>query len=719
MKTASPNVRESIYSSAGYAVMAWLVYAVIECWFTIILPWIIKPSYDYIPLHWGFTVLLFVLYPAIGFILGGVTGFGFAAAGKRIHSLSKIQNVTFFSCMSTLTVVLALDADFILIWSSGYSIRRLAASFIISLLLIAGLVLSALSTSSFKRFRFLTNNWTTCILLIGLPWTARELLIKGSAVDKAIASVLFFIITVCIAFVVQKILDSRHSGNSSLFIPAFSKHYTVFIISLSLITLGMSFFFKQSPYMHNLNLGTSSLTDNRPNIILIVMDAVRADHLTQYGYERETTPNIGNLAKEATLYTRSFSSEASDLSTTASIFTGMYASAHGAHYSKNAPNAKPLSDKFITLAEVLSEKGYITMGVVSDFVYLSRNFHMDQGFQYFDSRMPAHFFRKTQPFYIRNLMRHFLALIFSTHDYHVLYRRAEEINSAVFNLLDRVKGVKKPFFLFINYMDAHRPNIPPPPFDTLYPGKSEAVETDQNNLMSREIMRSERNITAEERNHLISQYDGGINYIDFHIGELIARLKEQGLYENTLIIITSDHGEAFGERNLMEHGVSVYQDQIYIPLIIKYPNDNDERVINDLVSSVDIMPTILDVTGFEISKGIQGVSLLKLGTVKTRSVISESFSDYGLLDLHVRPPRVERAIFSGPYKFISSTAGKKELYDLSRDPSEKENLYRPDDTVSGELELRLSQWLHSVAGQSSSSGKADEASLAGFARSIK
>ena len=719
MKMVSPNIRDNISLSAGYGVIAWLVFAIVECWFTIILPWINTPHYDYIPMYWGFTVLLFLLYPAIGFILGGLTGFSFAEAKKRIHALKNIQNTIFFSCMSTLTVVLSLSVLFFLRWSSGYSIRRLAISLLISILLIGALALSAFSTSWFKKLRFLTNPWTACILLVGLPRTAWGFLIKGSANNKLIASVLFFVVTIFIAFIIQKIFGRRRSGNSSLFEPNFSKYYAAFIIFLSLIFLGASFFFKQAPYVHNLSFDAPSFPVNRPNVLVIVMDAVRADHLPLYGYERDTTPNIRNLAKEGTLFTRSFCPSASTLATNASIFTGMYASIHGAHYSKNAPNAKPLSDKFTILAKVLSDKGYLTMGIVSNFIYLSRNFHMDQGFEYFDSRMKAHFFKKTQPFYLRSLVRQILALIFPTHDYHVVYRKAEEINSVVFHLLDKLKKVKKPFFMFINYMDAHRPHIPPSPFDTLYPGKSEDIKTDQNNLMSRKIMSFKRSITVKERNHLISQYDGGINYIDFNIGNLIARLKKLCLYENTLIIITSDHGEAFGDRNLMEHGVSVYEDQVYIPLIIKYPNNKDQRIVNNLVSSVDIMPTILDVTGCEIPANIQGTSLLKLGLVKTRSLISESFSDYSRLNLHVRPSRTERAIFSGPYKFISSTTGKKELYDLSKDPNEKENLYRRDDNISKELERRLNQWLNSVAVKAPSLAKADKARYPISPRSIK
>jgi arylsulfatase A-like enzyme len=697
-KVESMKIRKHIGSGAVYGALAWSVYAIAECLFTIILPWIIKPSYDYEPLHWGFTVLLFVIYPVIGLLLGGFLGLFFKVARVRIQFLEKVQPEVFLSSFATLTIVSALSVHYVILWFVVYPFKQLADFFIISSLLTGSLVLSAFSISWFKRLRFLTNTWTTCILLLGLPWITKDFLIKGFTIDKAIAAVLFFVITMFVAFVVQKRFDKRSSGNSNLFVPNFSNKYVTFMISLSLITLGMSCFLKQSPYIKNFNFEVSPLTGNHPNIILIVMDTVRADHLSLYGYERDTTPNIRNFAKEATLYPHSFSSEATDLSTTASIFTGMYVSRHGAHFSESAPYLmKPLSNELTTLAEVLSGKGYITMGSVSNFVYLSHSLHMDQGFQYFDNRLPALFFRKSQPFFLRNLIRHYLARIFLTHDYHHVYRRAEEINSVVFNLLDRIKGVKNPFFLFINYMDAHRPHIPPSPFDTLYPGKNEAINTIQNNLMNRKIMKFERELTKEERNHLISQYDGGIAYIDFHIGGLIERLKKLGLYDNTLIIITSDHGESFGERNLMEHGVSVYQDQVYIPLIIKYPNKKDESVINDLVSSVDIMPTILDVTGYEIPEDVQGVSLLKLGAAKTRSIISESFPDKGLIDLQTRFHRIERAIFSGPYKFISSTAGKKELYDISMDPGEQNNLYGSNNSVSAIFETNLNNLIKNAS----------------------
>jgi len=268
-----------------------------------------------------------------------------------------------------------------------------------------------------------------------------------------------------------------------------------------------------------------------------------------------------------------------------------------------------------------------------------------------------------------------------------------------------------PFFLFINYMDAHTPYLPPHPFDTLYPGKDEGFSWDDYPTFKKGVMALKRKITQKEHRHLVSQYDGGIASLDFHLGKLIARLKELGLYENSLIIITSDHGETFGERNLLGHGVSVYQDQVYVPLIIKYPNVNKKIVVNKFVSPIDIMPTILDVLGYEVPEYVQGLSLTKLESWNARTVIAESFPKGSLLTLPPGFNRVERAIFFWPFKFILSTAGKRELYDLSKDPDEKNNLYRPDDETSRRLEMSLNHWLKTVSAETGSPAKLNKETL--------
>ena len=179
----------------------------------------------------------------------------------------------------------------------------------------------------------------------------------------------------------------------------------------------------------------------------------------------------------------------------------------------------------------------------------------------------------------------------------------------------------------------------------------------------------------------------------FHIGKLFEKLKLLGLFNNSIIIITSDHGEAFGEKDLMNHGVSVYQNQVYIPLIIKYPDTKEGQLVNETVSVVDLMPTVLDILKYERPEGLPGKNLLKQDLGIPREVISESFPKKHLVAMNPRFNGIKRALFSWPYKYIESTVGKKELYDLSNDPNEKDNLYIANDNIASELAGRLNVWL--------------------------
>jgi arylsulfatase A-like enzyme len=155
----------------------------------------------------------------------------------------------------------------------------------------------------------------------------------------------------------------------------------------------------------------------------------------------------------------------------------------------------------------------------------------------------------------------------------------------------------------------------------------------------------------------------------------------------------------------------VYQDQVHVPLIIKYPQIGKKTVVNEFVSLVDLMPTILDLVDHEVPAGVQGKSLLKLEHTSEREVVSESFATGSRRNMHPRFRRVERAIFLDPFKFISSTNGKRELYDLSKDPHEQHNLYKPDDPVSQELEAKLDEWVKSIRPHPSQPAKLDRETL--------
>jgi arylsulfatase A-like enzyme len=441
------------------------------------------------------------------------------------------------------------------------------------------------------------------------------------------------------------------------------------------------------------NVASKNADPSRPNVILIVMDTVRADHLSLYGYERDTTPNLRKFAETATVYTNAIAPGDMTLSTHASLFTGMYPSWHHAHYDpwNSAPAGRPLSSKFHTLAEVLCEKGYSTIAVVANRAYLSPHFGLNQGFRWYDWRAPVPFLTNAHFYSIRKGIRDLFICLFSHLDSDLRNRRAKEVNKEVFNRLNLLKQTQIPFFIFINYMDAHDPYIPPPPFDTLYTNMKQRFSLASYHEMRKDVMKLKRDVTDKEFSLLLSQYDAGIAYIDYHIGKLIARLSEFGLYENTLLIITSDHGEAFGRRSLLGHGSSVYQDQIRVPLIIKWPDIPRPKVVVEPVSIVDLMPTVLK---FETPSRIHGRSLLDNGRAKRWSVFSESFPHGDYLTWHPRFNRIERAVFSESFKFIGSTSNKKEIYDLSKDSAEQLNFYTSENVISKRLETELHNWIN-------------------------
>jgi arylsulfatase A-like enzyme len=708
-KSGSRIIINDILKGAMHGIAAWMIYGIIEGLFSVVLPWIVKPHYEYLHMHTGFTAVLFILYPVLGFTIGGLIALGMSMAARTIAYLQKVELEIFLPSMVMVAVVLIFDVNLIVNTTGSPGLSELPP-LAVSFLLVSCLLLSSVSNRWFMRFRFITNPWTANILLIGLPWVNRELLISYSFAIKTVGAIFFSALTLIISLVIHQGLEKRQIGGAgrSIKINTVSPRTFFLLIPLMFLVLGMNFLFRQTPLRENLNVNSTPLPD-RPNVVLIVMDTVRADHLSLYGYHRDTTPNLQKFAEEATVYTNVVSPSDTTLSSHASMFTGMYAGQHGAHYGGNSPYVHGLDKKFHTLAEILSDKGYVTLGIAANMGVLGRGFGLDQGFQYYNAQRYIPLLNPADPYYIRQGVRNFFTLFAAPEDFDRKCRTAEDINREVFSILDRLEG-KGAFFLFINYMDAHDPYMPPHSFDTRYPGKDDTFTTKRYRQLLQNVIGRGLSISVKEYDHIQSQYDGGIAYLDFNIGQLIKTLKGYASYENTLIIITSDHGEAFGERHLLGHGLSVYRDEINVPLIIKYPHMKQGDHVSETVSSIDIMPTVLDVLGYEMSDSIHGQGLVNMNKRDGNDFFSESYPSRAVIG-NSRFKRVERAVISGKYKFIGSTAGKKELYDLSSDPDEKENLYRADDELSREFEMKLARWLKTVKAESSSPLKLDSDAL--------
>jgi glucan phosphoethanolaminetransferase (alkaline phosphatase superfamily) len=519
------NRKDSVLRGLIPAVSAWTVYAVVECFFSSILPWGLKTKLAYIPVHHGFTAMLFVLYPLVGLSLGALSALLLRASAARVQFLSGIKSELLLPAVATSTVVMAFSINF-----AAYSTTRSPAdvfSLMVSVVLVAALILSALSQGWAKRLLFLTNPWTTCMTLVGSSWLTKTYLLPERSLAIKAGTISAYIVTIIlISILVRKSFAGQRTQTSTVTALASSIKYFRFPGLAALLVLGMSFALDEQTQVVDSGSKSVSGDANLPNVLLITMDTVRQDHLSLYGYERDTTPHLKKFSEDATLFTNAVSSGSMTLTAHASIFTGLYARQHGAHHDPPAyPRGRPLDDKFLTLAEILAARGYQTMGVAANLGYLGTAFGLQRGFQYYDNRRPVPFLGVVQGYFIRRGIRDFMTRFAASSDFDRRTRRAEELNEETFKLLDQVKSNDRPFFLFINYMDAHWPYLPPPPYDTLYPGKDENFTLEHYFELMEKVLKQERKIRVEEHRHLISQYDGGIAYLDFHIGHLIDQLR--------------------------------------------------------------------------------------------------------------------------------------------------------------------------------------------------
>ena len=436
-----------------------------------------------------------------------------------------------------------------------------------------------------------------------------------------------------------------------------------------------------------------------PSVVVISLDTVRADRLSVYGYPRETSPLLARFAANATRYSRSASTSDMTLPSHASMFTGLYPLAHGAHFAPpHHPYGTRLSDEYTTLAEILSAAGYRTGGVTANPGYLGRGYNLSQGFQFWDDQRATPWVHTVPPYFVRAAIVEWLRGAFPQQLREAAFRHADAINRSVFTYLDEIAqpARRTPFLLFVNYMDAHWPYQPPARFHGIFePHGSWLVTPAAYKILEREVSSLERSITEPERRDLSLRYDESIAYLDSEVGRLLDRLDQLGVFDDALVIVTSDHGEAFGERNLVEHAVSVHSDQVNVPLLIKYPRQTQARVDDRLASGVDILPTILDTIGLPIPSGLHGQSLAEPATA--RPVISESYPSGVQIRWHSRFDRIERSLILGSHKLIHSTRASSQLYDVMADPFERDDLAGSLPLLVQEREAALARWVSSIS----------------------
>jgi arylsulfatase A-like enzyme len=650
---------------AAWGAFVWLAYGLVEFTLSTGIQLWRNPEMEILGWQWRLIAMLMGAFGLIGLTLGAAGGIA-APGSPRIFA--------------SLSLALVFAGNLLLGWSLGRSeYIALAAAIFVSVSLASALV----SKKMRARFQFLTSPWTVSLLLLGSPWVSREALDStASPALKMTLSVLFVL-----AVAVTAAVFGRFTNRRALAMRAAG----LFGVAILTVSVAAAFAGAQDSVAQ-----PAAPVEGRssPNVLLIVMDTVRADHTSLYGYERDTTPNLRAFADHATFYSRAVAVSDFTLPSHASMFTGVYRDWHGA-FRLGGENPQPLNPDRPTLAEVLSSHGYWTASSVANFAYLARWTGLTRGFAVTETGRPVDISRANQAFYLRRVAKRLLRLTADTAALDRETMTAADVERKTRGLLARAKSGRAPFFLFVNYMDAHYPYVPDPPFDLRFPGKGELSPSVDD--WRRQATLKEHPLTPAERSNLVSQYDGGITEEDASIGRLLGRLRELGLYDNTLIIITSDHGEAFGEHDLLRHEIGfVYQNLVSIPLIIKYPRQLDPRRSDELVSQVDFMPTILDLAGIPMPAALQGVSLVAAERDRTRVVYASANGLNRVARVNPKFAGTRHAIFAGSLKLISSTSGPTELYDLNADPGEEHNLYSSGDPRAVELSRRLESWVASM-----------------------
>ncbi len=401
----------------------------------------------------------------------------------------------------------------------------------------------------------------------------------------------------------------------------------------------------------------------QPNIVLISLDTVRADHLSTYGYPRPTTPHIDRLAGQGVLFENAFSPASWTLPSHAAMFTELLPHQHGADWFR------PLDAGPSTLAEVLRSLGYETAGFNSNLYYGQKGWGLAQGFEIYEDNgsslrhnlAATHMARVLfQPLYER----------FDTYD--ALPRRnAGEVNRGVLRWF-RQRSTR-PFFLFINYFDAHEPYFAPPPYDRRFGQVPDAVQRKVRPMIDDEE-RFPWPLTEEEKSSLIAGYDNCLAYLDSEVGQLLRFLADSPGWSHTVVIITSDHGESFGEHGRYSHGRDLYRETLQVPLIILGPGIPAGLRIPHIARIREIFPTIL---GFALDhdSSFARYSLCRYWTPGFRP---EPFDEMVVSELnpffHETGRPLAISLMTAEWHYLHHSSGRRELYRWPTDPEESLNL---------------------------------------------
>lgn len=409
------------------------------------------------------------------------------------------------------------------------------------------------------------------------------------------------------------------------------------------------------------------------NVILVSFDALQAAHVSCLGYAIKTTPTIDGFIKEGFLFKSAYAQSSWTVPSTMSYFTSLYPSQHRvinkySTYTKDEKvlsNLKKLSPDVVTLAQVFKDNGYVTGGFTGD-AGVGAVFGFAQGFdEYFEGPKFA------------------------------------GMDTSIPAALEWLKkNHTKKFFMFLHGYDVHGQYDPPGGFTRVfvvppYKGALKGGKEEQAVIREEGLQKGPVPLTSEDVRFWRALYDEKIRDVDERFRVFIEELKKMGALDKTIIVLFSDHGTEFYEHKRFDHGLSLYEELIHVPLIIWFPKAKSNVAVSDQVRAIDVMPTLLDLVGAETpekaKKQMQGVSLIPLMQGKHMDLTAYSETDYRFY-AHKRSIRTPEGL-----KFIySMDTETRELYDLKKDPGETDNLIEKEKRPAYELEQKLFAWLKSM-----------------------
>lgn len=451
------------------------------------------------------------------------------------------------------------------------------------------------------------------------------------------------------------------------------------VVVQSLLAIGLALF------------GGGTWAEAGPNIVLVSIDTLRADHCSLYGYGRPTTPNMERLAREGATFNQAYAPMGQTGPSHATLFTGLYPITHGV-----IKNGRVLPKERTTLAEHLAAHGYETVAFVSAFP-LDRRFGLDQGFETYDDRFQ--FGEETVK--LSTWEGETLAAPFD--------RRGDYTLAKANAWLKSRSREAKPFFLFVHFFDPHSPHRP----------TREAVMR---------ILGDDR--PRQDLPILLLRYDGEVAFADELVGGLMGTVEELGLREDTIFVVTADHGEGLMQRGYNLHGMQVYEEEVRVPLVFRWPGHiKTGQRIHEPVAIADVAPTLLALAGYAMKDGsVQGLNLapallegeapsLDRPIYLMRPDYREGMMAAGWSGRMPNGSPAPRFYIKGPkygvrqdsWKYIIGPEEKSvELYNLKTDPHERSNVRKQHPAIVATLHKNLVAWMEANAAEASAEELLDE-----------